>query len=88
VYTREVGPTQGTGLTQSIYCAKNIKGAAANANTVTVQFSVAANTVDIRILEYSGVDPVNPVDVTAALTGNSATSSTAAVGTSNANDLI
>ena len=89
VYTRAVGPTVVDGLLgQSIYYAKNIAGASANTNTVTVQFSVAAQYPDIRVLEYSGLDPVNPVDVVAAGAGYGAASSTPAVPTTHANDLI
>ncbi len=66
-YTRAVGPTILSGFaTQSIYYAKNIVAAAAGANIVTVTFSTAASFPDIRILEYKGADPSNPVDVTAA----------------------
>ena len=87
-YTRAVGPTVQAGIeSQSIYYAKNI-AAAAGANTVTVTFSTAAVSPDIRILEYSGADPANPVDVTAASSGNSATSSSGSVTTTNATDLL
>ena len=66
-YTLAVGPTVLSGVaSQSIYYAKNIQAAAAGANTVTVAFSRAASFPDIRIAEYSGADPNNPVDVTAA----------------------
>jgi fibronectin type 3 domain-containing protein len=88
VYTRAVGPTVGSALTQSIYYATNIAPAAAGANRVTVAFSPAAAYPDIRILEYSGIDPVNPVDTTAAAVGSTATSSSGAVATSNASDLL
>ena len=89
VYTLAVGPTTNAGtVTQSIYYAKNIVGAAANANTVTVRFSVAANYPDIRILEYTGIDPVNPVDVTAAGIGTNAASDSGSATTTNNNDLI
>jgi hypothetical protein len=88
-YTLAVGPTLVSGyLYQSIYYAKNIKAAAAGANAVTVNFSPAAPYPDIRILEYSGADPNNPVDITAAGTGSSGTSSTSAASTTNATDLI
>jgi len=88
-YTLGVGPTVQTGIaSQSVYYAKNITAAAAAANTVTVTFSSAAVYPDIRILEYSGADPNNPVDTTAANTGNSATSSSGFVTTTNATDLI
>lgn len=94
VYTLAIGPTKNPGsagtfsLTQSIYYARNIVGAAANANTVTVRFTVLANYADIRILQYSGLDQVNPVDVTAAAIGTNATSDSGAAATTNANDLI
>ena len=89
VYLRAVGPTAVSGLlSQSIYYAKNIVAAAAGTNTVTVTFSDAAAYPDIRVLEYSGADPNNPVDVTAANTGSNATSSSAAVTTTNATDLL
>ena len=88
-YALAVGPTVISGtLSQSIYYAKNIAAAAAGANTVTVTFSTAAAYPDIRILEYSGADPNNPVDVTAANSGNSATSSSGSATTTNPTDLI
>jgi hypothetical protein len=89
VYQLAVGPTVMTGsnqaVSQSIYCAKNIS---AGANTVTVTFTAAAYYPDIRILEYSGIDAVSPVDVSAANKGNSATSTSGAVVTNNATDLL
>ncbi len=89
VYTRAVGPTTVSGvLSQSIYYAKNIVAAAAGTNKVTVTFSGAAVYPDIRILEYKGADPNNPVDVTAAGSGNSASSSSGSAPTTNATDLI
>ena len=89
VYARAVGPTTVSGyLSQSIYYAKNIAAAAAGANTVTVTFSTAAAYPDIRILEYKGADPNNPVDVTAANSGSSTTSSSGSATTTNATDLI
>jgi hypothetical protein len=88
-YTRAVGPTIQSGVaSQSIYYAKNIAAAAAGANTVTITFSRAAIYPDIRILEYKGADPNSPVDVTAAGTGNGATSSSGSVTTTSATDLI
>ena len=88
-YTLAVGPTVQAGVaSQSIYYAKNIAGAAAGANTVTVTFASAAAYPDIRILEYGGADPINPVDVTAASTGNGSTSSSGAATTTNPTDLL
>jgi hypothetical protein len=89
VYQLAVGPTLLSGaLSQSIYYAKNIINATAGANAVTVTFDTAVIYPDIRILEYSGIDPVNPLDVVVGAQGNSATSSSGAVATTNANDLL
>jgi hypothetical protein len=89
VYTRAVGPTVVSGVaSQSIYYAKNIVAAAAGTNSVTVNFSSAAGYPDIRILEYSGADPNNPIDVTAANSGNSSASSSGSATTTNATDLL
>ncbi len=88
-YTSVIGPTVINGsLSQSIYYAKNIAAAGAGSNTVTVTFSAAAAYPDIRILEYSGADTVNPIDVTAAATGSSTASNSGSAATSNATDLI
>jgi hypothetical protein len=62
-YKLAVGPTLLSGaLSQSVYYATNIAGSAANANTVTVTFAPAAAYPDVRILEYSGINPANPID--------------------------
>jgi hypothetical protein len=88
VYARAVGPTVGSGLTQSIYYARNIVASSAGANRVTVAFSPAAQYPDVRILEYSGIDPANPVDNTAGAAGNSTTSNSGAAVTANPTDLL
>ena len=84
-YALAVGPTRGTGLSQSIYYAKNIVG---GSNTVTVTFSKAAAVVDIRALEYSGLDTGNPLDVTAGASGTGTTGNSGAATTSSTNELI
>ena len=53
-----------------------------------VTFTTPAVYADLRILEYSGVDQLNPVDVTAAATGTNNSSNSGPVTTTNANDLI
>ena len=58
------------------------------AQTLTVQFNMPAVYADIRVLEYSGLDKVNPVDVVAVGSGGGTLSSTASVTTTNANDLL
>jgi hypothetical protein len=87
-YQLAVGPLVAGTITQSIYYAKNILVAAEATNSVTVTFDAAANLPDIRILEYSGMDPVNPLDSVVEASGNSATSSSGAVTTTNAIDLL
>ncbi len=84
-YNRAVGPTSNTALQQSIYYAKNIVG---GSNTVTVKFSQAAAYPDVRILEYSGLDPTNPLDVTAAQASSGTTASSGPATTTSANELI
>jgi hypothetical protein len=84
-YVLAIGPTTGTGLRQSIYYAKNI---VAGANTVTVTFSQAAVFVDVRVLEYGGLDTANPFDKAAGAVGSGTAASSGAVTTTAANELI
>ena len=69
-YQLAVPTARGSGVSQAIYYASNIKAAAAGTNTVTVTFNTATPFIDIRALEYSGLDPVNPFDVGASASGN------------------
>ena len=85
IYTLAVGPTSGTGLRQSIYYSQNI---AAGSNTVTVTFNQAAAFVDVRALEYSGLDTANPLDKTAGAAGTGTSAGSGAVTTTSANELI
>jgi len=84
-YTRAIGPTAGTALTQSIYYAKNV---AAGSNTVTVTFNKAAAYPDVRVLEYSGADKANPLDVTAAAVGTGLAANSGSASTTSLNELI
>src|SRR5262249_1409116 len=70
------------------YYAKNISGAVPGGNTVTVTFTAAATTPDIRIAEYSGLDTTNPLDVAVHKETTGTTSDTGLVATTNANDLL
>src|SRR6202035_2108162 len=91
LYPLAVGPTALTGssaLTQSIYYAKNIVAASAGANVVTLTFYLAAPSPCLLLLEYSGLDPLHPLDVSSAATGNSASSSSGAALTTNPMDLL
>jgi glucose/arabinose dehydrogenase/chitodextrinase len=79
---------RGNGLSQTVYYAKNITASAAGTNTVSVQFPTTLPYVDVRILEYSGLDPVNPLDATSSQSGSSATATSGNVTTTAANDLL
>ena len=87
-YALAAGPIKGTRLTQSIYYGKNIL---AGSNTVTVRFSQAAASPDIRILEYKGLSTTAPLGATAGASGtsgNDAVVSSGSATTSSANELI
>src|SRR5690349_8810264 len=84
-YVLAVGPTTASGARQSIYYAKNIAG---GSTTVTVSFNPAAASVDVRVLEYAGLDTTSPLDVTAAAVGSSTTASSGSATTTAANELI
>ena len=86
VYALAIGPTTGTSLRQSVYYAKNI--VSNSNNTVTVAFNQAANKPDVRILEYSGVDILNPLDASTGASGNSNIADSGFVATNAANELI
>jgi Galactose oxidase-like, Early set domain/IPT/TIG domain len=84
-YTQAGTTISGTGLRQAIYYAKSIL---AGSNTVTVTFNQAAAYVDLRVLEYSGLDPTSPLDVTAGAAGNSSSPNSGAATTTSSNELI
>jgi hypothetical protein len=89
-YVLAVGPTRvGSDLTQALYYAKDIAPAAAGANSVTVAFVQTANVVDLRVAEYSGLDPAAPLDQTAVGSASSAgPATTAAVTTKTGRELL
>jgi hypothetical protein len=94
-YARAVGPDSildtsivGTGSSQSIYYAENIKSSVAASNTVSVKFSQAAASPDIRLLEYSGLQSKGAFDTGAGATGSAASASSGAALTHHANELV
>ena len=89
VYQLAIGPTLQTNrLSQSIYYANNIVAASPRSNTVSVRFSTAAKYVDLRILEYAGLDLNSPLDRAIGASGSSVTSDSGLMNTSHANDLL
>ena len=87
-YQLAVPTARGSGVSQAIYYAPNIKAAAAGTNTVTTTFNAATPYVDVRALEYSGLDPVNPFDVGASASGTGTSATSGTVSTTAANALI
>jgi len=88
VYQAALPATNGSNHYQAIYYARNIVAAAGGANVVTVTFSTAVNYPDIRILEYSGLDPANPFDVGRSASGTGTVANSGSVTTSSARELI
>ena len=84
-YALAVGPTKATGLSSAIYYARNIAG---GSNTVTVKFNQSAAYPNVNVLEYSGLDTVNPLDVSASATGSGTTANSGTATTRSANELI
>jgi chitodextrinase len=69
-----------------VFYAKNIAG---GANTVTATFATAINQFAILYIhEYSGIDRVNPLDVTASAAGSAAAMNSGSATTTDATDLI
>jgi hypothetical protein len=88
-YTPAVGPSHiSAGPTQWIYYAKAIAAAAAGANIVTVAFSASASAVDLRALEYAGLDPRVPFDVAAGSGGRSISATSGPVTTTTPHELV
>ena len=88
VYQLAAPVVRGNGISQAIYYAKNIKASAAGANTVTVAFDRATQYVDLRALEYSGLDLVNPLDTSASASGTSNTANSGTVTSTAPHELI
>jgi hypothetical protein len=87
VYVVAAGPTvQPDVQTLVTYIAPNIR--AATGNVVTVTFGGAVEYPDVRIAEYSGLDPVNPLDKAAAALGSGTTSTSGSVTTTSATELL
>ena len=67
---------------------RNIKAAPAGANTVTTTFNTATPFVNVRALEYSGLDPINPFETGRPAKGSGTSASSGTVPTTSANALI
>jgi len=75
----------GSGISQAIYYAKNVK---AGANTVTVRYGSSVSYADVRILEYSGIDGTSPFDATSSASGSTSTANSGSATTHFASELV
>jgi hypothetical protein len=87
-YVAALPAVTGTGVSQVIYYAKNITGDSLAPNQITVTFSQAAQSPDVRIFEYSGLDTVNPIDTAAGFHGSGALADTGPCTTTTPVELI
>jgi glucose/arabinose dehydrogenase/PKD repeat protein len=87
-YQVAAATSRGIGLSQAIYYARNISGAAAGANVITVTFNTAVPFADIRILEYAGLDAINPFDRSASAAGTTTLANSGNVTTTSATELV
>jgi hypothetical protein len=89
VYQLAVGPTVNPAVgTQAVYYAAGIAAGPPGGTVVTVTFSAPPTGPDVRAAQYDGIDPVQPVDVTAAAHGAGTTSDSGPVPTTFGNDLL
>jgi hypothetical protein len=72
----------------STYYAADILPSPPNTNVVSVNFNGLAMNGDVRIAEYAGLDPTNPLDVAIAGQGSNNISNSNSISTTNANDLL
>jgi len=88
VYRLAAPTTRGSGVSQAIYYASNIRAATPGGNSVKVVFSAAVPYADLRVAEYSGLDLVNPFDQTSSGSGVTATANTGNITTGFATELV
>ena len=86
-YALAAAAVRGSGISQAVYYAKNIVAAPAG-NAVTVKFDKSVAYVDVRVLEYGGLDRTNPLDVSASAAGSAANASSGAATTTTARELV
>jgi hypothetical protein len=72
-------------VSQAIYYARNIN---AGANTVVATFNQNTAVQSVRIVEYSGLDVVNPLDTVVGNFGTSVPADSGTATTNSANDLL
>ena len=77
---------KGSAWSSQVFYAKNVAG---GVNTVTLSLAAAVTSWSIAYVhEYSGIDKVNPIDVSVVGTGTSSAMSSGSATTTNATDLV
>jgi hypothetical protein len=61
--------TMGDAGTLETWSAKNVAAAAAGTNTVTITFGGPCVEMNMKVVEYGGVDPAAPVETTTSMHG-------------------
>jgi hypothetical protein len=89
-YTLITSVTFGSTIKHSLYYRQNIAAAPKGTNTLTVTFVSLANQCYVRLLEFSGVEPIkNPIDLSSSNSGDGTVApDTGSVTTNLANDLM
>lgn len=88
-YRAAIGPeNDGQNSAEAIYYASGIHPAGAGANTVTVELTTSAFEIDVRALEYSGLDVAAPLDATAWSSAVSTSASSGPATTTFARELL
>ena len=88
VYQQALGPFKSTSMSQAIYYASNIAATQSGQNNVIVTFSAAAEFIDLRITEYSGLSDTNPVDSGISKAGKGLIANTDAITTTGPVELL
>ena len=84
----QVGPqlkSPSSSISTRVYYAQNIKG---GSDKVTITLSGNSSFIEVYFAEYSGVDPINPIDAQAAAAGNAGSVSSGNATTTVAGDVI
>jgi hypothetical protein len=80
--------TYSTTAQQQVWFARNIAAAGAGDNTLTITFNDSVGWADVRIGEYSGVDPHHPLDVVVGGGAKATLTTSGSIETTNADDLL
>jgi hypothetical protein len=85
-YVSAIGPTQFAGDSAQIFYVSSIAG---GSNTVTADFATATTARGVLYVhEYSGVDPISPLDAAVAASGSSPLMETGFLNAANAKELL